>query len=89
MNDYFRKQVLGRAAVRASEETHYNKDKQEGFILGAEWAARHILKCMEIHPMEDDNTIKQLDVLRLKDFKETIYSLLSKAPEEKNEPIDT
>lgn len=77
---YFETYVLGKAADDAAREVvvNYNEDKRKAFLQGAEWAARYLLRVLDVHPMEDAATKKYLDGYRLKDIEEALHVLLSK-----------
>lgn len=77
---YFEKYVLGIAANDAAREviTNYNDDKRKAFLQGAEWAARYFLKCLDVHPMEDDATRKYLNGHRIAYIEEALRAILSK-----------
>lgn len=80
---YFKTYILGAAATNASREIHYNEQKREAFIAGAEWCARYLLRCVEVDSREDPATEKYLDGLRLKNVREVLSSVMQPTPDPK------
>lgn len=74
-----RKYVIEKEAEKEAEIIIREIDpiKKEYFLKGATFAAKYLLRQLEVHPMEDEAIEKYLDKARIKSIREAVQAMLS------------
>ena len=74
-----RKYLIEREAEKEAEIVIREIDpiKKEYFLKGATFAAKYLLRQLEVHPMEDAAIEKYLDKCRVKSIREAVRAMLS------------
>ena len=77
-----RKYVIEREAEKEAEIIIREIDpiKKEYFLKGATFAAKYLLRQLEVHPMEDEAIQKYLEKARIKSIREAVQAMLALEP---------